>query len=141
MGCFEKLVKSKFLANVSSELKLARQTVLSVTNTNLTPIIYGSKKERKRLYDDYAYYFYFLEEIFDSLNEPDCVKSMIYYIKYDTVAFIYSMDKGQVEDAIRYNYNCNGDIPLYRTKHRINNKTVYTVLLDTRLRFDPVSPN
>ena len=99
MGCFEKLVKSKFLANVSSELRLARQAVLSVTNTNLTPTIYGSKKDRKSLYDDYVYYFYLLEEIVDSLEEPDCVKTMIYYIKYDTVMFIYSMDKGQVEDA------------------------------------------
>jgi hypothetical protein len=141
MGCFEKLVKSKFLANVSSELRLARQAVLSVTNTNLTPTIYGSKKDRKSLYDDYVYYFYLLEEIVDSLEEPDCVKTMIYYIKYDTVMFIYSMDKGQVEDAIRYNYNLNGDIPLYKTKHRLKNKTVYTVLIDTRIRFEPISPN
>lgn len=141
MRCFEKLVKSKFLANISAELKLARQTMLSTSNSSLIPFLFYSRKERKNLYDDYVYYYYFLEEMQQSVDEPTHEKSIIYYVKYENVLFIYSADKSQVDDAIRYSYNVNGDIPLCRSRHKIANKTIHTALMDTRIRFEPVSPN
>lgn len=141
MRCFEKLVKSKFLANISAELKLARQTMLSTSNSSLVPVLLYSRKERKNLYDDYVYYYYFLEEIQQSVVEPTHEKSIIYYVKYENVLFIYSADKSQVDDAIRYSYNVNGDIPLCRSRHKIANTTIYTALMDTRIRFEPISPN
>lgn len=140
MGCFEKLVKSHFLANVSAELSLARQTVKRLDETQLKPSFVYNKKERKRIYDEFLYQFYVLEDIADNIQEDD-TKDLIYYFQLQHIIFIYSQTKRQLNDAVRYSYNLNGDIPFCISRHRLAGRTIYTALIDTRLQFNPISPN
>ncbi len=140
MGCFESLVKSKFLANVSSELSLARQAIRSMSQTLFPSIYYADKRDQKALYDEYVFQYYIIEEIRDTLNEsvdPD----MIYFLQYDHMMCLYSLKKSQVTDAAMYNYNIHGYIPIYRGRHRVDGFTMYTVLFDTRMSHIPFSPN
>lgn len=139
MGCFENLVKSHFLANVSAELRLARRTVKSMGHTSLQPFLYVNKRNKKELYGDYIYQFYLTEEMQESPLEDD--KSMIFFVQYETLAFIYSRSKAQIDESIQYSFNVHGQIPLGRAKHKINGFTVYTALIDTRFSFTPTSPN
>lgn len=140
MRCFESLVKSKFLANVSNELSLARQAIRTMSQTAFPTNFYCDKRDRKALYDEYVYQYYLLEEIKDTIDntiDPE----LIYYVQYDHIMYLYSLVKNQVTDAATYNYNIHGILPLYRGRHRIDGYTVYTALLDTRLTFNPFSPN
>lgn len=139
MGCFENLVKSHFLANVSAELRLARRTVKSMGQSSLQPFLYVDKHDKKELYSDYIYQFYLLEEMQESPLEED--KDMIFFIQYETLAFMYSRSKVQIDESIQYSFNVHGQIPLGRAKHKIRGFTVYTALIDTRFSFNPTSPN
>lgn len=139
MGCFENLVKSHFLDNVSAELRLARRTIKSVGQPSLQPYLYVNKRAKKELYNHYVYQYYLLEEMQESPLFED--RKMIYYIEFENLGFIYSRSKIQIDESISYNYNVYGQIPLSRSKHRINGFTVYTALIDTRFSFIPHSPN
>jgi len=139
MGCFENLVKSHFLANVSAELRLARRTIKSMGQPSLQPFLHTNKRDKKELYSDYVYQFYLLEEMQESPLEED--KNMIFFIQYETLAFIYSRSRAQIDESIQYSYNVHGQIPLSRAKHKIKGFTVYTALIDTRFSFIPTSPN
>ena len=140
MGCFEKLVKSHFFANVSAELKLARQTIRSMSQFYFEPALIFNKKEKKAVYKELMYNYYLMEEIVESMDEFDD-KDMVFYIQSDHIVFIYSQSQKQLKEAVQYSYNLNGDLPLCRSKHRVNNKLVYTALIDTRLQFEVISPN
>lgn len=141
MGCFEKLVKSNFLANVSNELSLARRTLKSMSQTSFPPSILANKGDRKAIYDEIVYQYYLLEEAAESLEEMDDNKTLLFYINIDHIIFVYSRTRGQVDESIRYAYNVNGDFPLYRGRHKIKNQVIHTVMFDTRITFNPVSPN
>lgn len=140
MRCFESLVKSKFLANVSNELSLARQAVRSMSQTLFPATHFADKRDRKKLYDDYVYQYYIVEEIRDSLKEstdPD----IIYFLQLDHMTCFYCLTKSLVTEAVMYNYNLFGYIPIYNGRHRIDGYTVYTSIIDTRMSFQPFSPN
>jgi len=140
MGCFEKLVKSRFLANISKELDMAREAVKSMSLTHLPPQILPSKKAKKALYDQYVYELMLLEEIEDTILEGMDPK-FVYYMQADHFMFVYSQNQQLVKDAIVYAYNLNGDWPIYKARHRFGSVTVHAVLLDTRFEFIPISPN
>lgn len=140
MGCFESLVKSHFLANVSKELSEARLALQGLSLIQLPTTLPVDKKVRRRIYDEYVYQCYLIEEILESLKEledPD----IVYYIQLDGIIFIYTVDHSQFKDVLKYSYSMNGNIPFYKTKHRVLNKTVYTALYDTRINFTPFSIN
>ena len=140
MGCFEKLVKSKFLANVSSELSLARERIQTADLAQFPAIHCFNKVEKKLVYDDYIYHYYMLEEILDSIKES-LAKDTLFYIEVDHITFMYSANQNQVKEAILYSYNVNGLIPLYKGRHRLDGVTMYTAMIDTRIHFTPVAPN
>ncbi len=140
MGCFEKLDKSNFLANISKELTMARDAIQHMSLVDAPPQILPNKKDRKALYDDYVYELQLLEEIQDTIEEGMDPK-FVYYLHVDTFIFAYSQNLHQIDDVITYAYNLNGDWPVYKARHRFGTKTVYTVLLDTRFNFLPISPN
>lgn len=140
MGCFESLVKSHFLANVTKELSLARNALQSMNLTQLPIALPNNKKVRKDVYDDYVYYYYLIEEMIDTLKESTSADT-IYYMQMDHIIFVYTLDYSQFKDAIRYSHNLNGDIPYHKSKHRIAGCTMYTALYDTRLCFTPFSIN
>jgi len=140
MGCFENLVKSKFLANVSSQLSLARERILTADSAQFPAIHIFNKAEKKLVYDDYVYHYYMIEEILDSIKE-NLAKDTLFYIEVDHITFMYSANQNQVKDAIKYSYNVNGLIPLYKGRHRLDGITMYTAMIDTRIHFTPVAPN
>jgi hypothetical protein len=140
MGCFESLVKSRFLADVSSELSLARKAIKSMSQISMPAVLYADRKVRKEIYDDIAYQYYLIEEMAEMLAQ-DSNPSMIWYLQFDDFIFLYSRKKNQIDEAILYNYNINGDFPYYRGRHVVNKMVVHTVLMDTRISFDPLSPN
>lgn len=138
MRCFEKLVHSRFLQNVSQELSMARQTLQSKSHTQLT--FFFERDLRKRVYDDFVYYFYVREEIANSLKDWDHPDSL-YFFEADEYLFAYSKKKSQIVDALKYNYNQTGQMPFYVGKMHINKVTVYTLLVDRNFQFEPISPN
>lgn len=98
------------------------------------------KETKKMLYDICLYEYFLLEELSDTVDEmTEEDLGMIYYIQLPEFVFIYSNKKAQVDDAIRYTWNVNGDLPLYRSKHRIKGLNFHTALIDTRLSFTPPS--
>jgi hypothetical protein len=140
MGCFDRLVKSHFLANVSAELSMARQTVKLMSHPYLAPMHFFNKKAKRVVYKDVLYYNYLLEDMVATMAGFEGT-DMIFYYQLDDTIFIYSESKKQLNDAIKYTYNTNGDIPFHRARHKIDGRIVHTVLIDTRLKFEPVSPN
>lgn len=140
MRCFEGLKKSQFLANVSAELSLARRAVWSMEQAHSTPALFFDKRKRKELYEDITYYYYFIEDLIESILSNDSPKT-IFYRHIDDYVFLFSSDKKQLQEATQYSFNLNGDIPLYKSRHLVNGKAVYTALIDTRLQFLPVSLN
>lgn len=140
MRCFEKLVKSRFLANVSKELEMARRTLESASQPPLPTEFIFDKETKKMLYDHCLYEYFLLEELSDTVDEmTEDDLNMIYYIQLPEFVYVYSHKKAQVDDAVRYTWNVNGDLPLYRTKHRIKGVNFHTALIDTRLNFIPPS--
>jgi hypothetical protein len=142
MRCFEKLVKSRFLANVSKELEMARRTLESASHPLLPDDFVFDKGIKKLVYDQVAYEYFLLEELSDTVDEmTEEDNEMIYYIQLPDLVFIYSAKKAQLKEAVRYTLNVNGDLPLYTTKHRIKGLTFYTALIDTRYKFLPPTNN
>jgi hypothetical protein len=139
MRCFDKL-KSHFLTNVSKELSLARQTIKSMSFSRLDPCIIFEKKEKRMVYEDALFDSYLLEEIIDTIAEGMDTKSL-YYVEIGNVSFMYGQDRKLINEAVQYRYNLEGFIPCMRTKHRVNGTTVYTLLYDTRLKFETINSN
>lgn len=140
MKCFERLVKSHFIANISAELELARKTIKDASQSSIPPVIYANIKDRKALYDRYVYEFYLKEEVEESLKEEG-EYGLIYFIQFDDIMYIYSLDKTQLNDTVQYNYDVSGNLPLHRSRHKMQGKMVYTALFDKRLSFESISPN
>jgi hypothetical protein len=140
MGCFDKLVKSHFLANVSTELELARRTIQSMSQYAIPADILACKKARKQIYDNYISQYYVFEELSEMLEE-DSQKNMIHYLQLDHIVLICSRVKKQVTEAMLHSHNVNGDLPFYRGKHYIQGYVIHTVLIDTRISVTPSSPN
>lgn len=140
MGCFDKLIKSHFLANVLVELSMARQTVKSMSHPYLSTMHLFNKKAKKEVYNDVLYYNYLLEDMATTIVGFEGT-GMLFYFQLDNIIFIYSESKKQLDEAVKHTYNINGDIPFHRSRHRINGRTIHTVLIDTRLSFEPISPN
>lgn len=141
MGCYESLVKCKFLSNAADELDLARKTLKFSGQLNHLPMLPASKKLRKSIYSNLYHYYYIEDEIDSSVDEMIENKRLIYYINVDNIFFVYSMDKSQIHGAVQYALNIDGYVPLHQTKHKFKNRMVYTALFDSRLVFNPISPN
>lgn len=141
MGCFESLIKSNFFANALSELQLAR-TTLKTHDTNVADAYYPAcKKIRKRAYDICLFDCYLMEEMLGTYTQQNDTPDMLYYVRIDSLSFVYSRVKNQISDAIRYNYNMNGEIPLYTGRHKINGYTIHTAMFDGGITFLPFSTN
>ncbi len=141
MGCFEKLVKSHFLANVSAELRLARQTVKLMSQLSFEPSLIVSRKRKKAIYDDIVEGYGLLMDMRANLDDYVDDAGTIYYYHFDHLVFIYSKNIKQIDEALRYSFNNNGEIPLCRSRHRIDGVTVHTALIDTRILFKPATTN
>lgn len=142
MNCFTQLVNSHFLANVFKELQEAQLIVKQIDHEQLPAQFYANPIKRKEVYEDYLYQFYLREEMRERMSDSmDEDFLMVYFLQIEHTIFIYSRSKRQLEEAAKYAYNLNGDIPLYRGRHRFQNKNIHTALFDTRLSFEPISPN
>lgn len=139
MGLFQDLVKSKFLANATNELALARNVLkgdgLVIYDDYDHPFDINLKKE---LYNYYLHELNFIQDLVETEYTED---EMIYYIQNDPIVFVYSRSKKQIENSLKYSHNLNGDLPVYRGRHRVKSRMVYTLLIDTRFSLRPASVN
>jgi hypothetical protein len=139
MSLFEKLTKSKFLSNVTVELRRAAQIVRETTpNIVYQPALHNfSKEESKILYYEICEAY----DFFTIFDEMDVAIKQVYYIQDDQFLFVACRSKANIEDALHYSMQLNGDIPLYRHKHKVNGKIIYTILIDTSFTITPPSYN
>jgi len=91
-------------------------------------------------YEDALFDNYLLEEIIDTIAEGMDTKSL-YYVEIGNISFMYGQDKKLINEAVQYRYNLEGFIPCMQTKHRVNGITIYTLLYDTRLKFETINSN
>lgn len=140
MGHFNKLTHSKFLANIAQELKLARDVIQSAHYTTYAPQLVGDKALKKQIYHECMLYYNFYDEIEHSFMEGMDVDN-VYCIQCDYVVFAYSLNYSQLKETMKYLYNVNGEFPFCRSRHKLDNRMVHTVLYDTRVSFVPISPN
>ena len=139
MGLFKDLIKSKFLANAVSELALARNSLLKNEPLFINQYTHIFNTEMKKdVYDYYLNAYGFAYDLVDASYEED---DMIYYIHEEDMIFIFSRSKRQIDNSIKYSFNINGDIPVYRGKHRVKSRLVHTVLIDTKFCVRPPSAN
>lgn len=145
MGCFDKLVKSHFIANASTELKLARQTIMSSSQSNFTSAFLFNKKERQLEYDNFIYQWYILEEIEASLNAQktqEDINKLVFFLMIEDAIITYSLSKTELKLVEDYGFIINGDIPLCKSKHKIKKgMVVYTMINDKRFQFTPPTAN
>lgn len=139
MKCFERLIESNFLANVRSELELARDVIAKDDEVEAGFKVYGlDPKSRKLSYKTLVSKYNLIEAIKESIKDDS---DLLYFIKIEHIVFAFSRKKAQIEDAIRHSYNLNGDLPFFRSKHKIQGNTFHTMVIDTRFSFTPMSPN
>lgn len=139
MKCFERLLQSNFLANVRSELQLARETLREAKQVEEGFKTYSKdRRSRRTVYNRCIQQFDLIQSMEESLTENT---QLLFYIQIDYLIFAFSSKKAQIDDAIRHSYNLSGDLPFYRGRHKINGITFHTVLIDTRFSFIPMSPN
>lgn len=139
MKCFERLVQSSFLANVRSELQLARETLKQARQVEEGFRTYSNDRRSRRIvYNKCIQQFHLIQSMEESLTENT---QLLFYLQIEHLIFAFSSKKAQIDDAIRHSYNLSGDLPFYRGRHKINGITFHTVLIDTRFSFTPMSPN
>lgn len=139
MSCFEKLVRSNFLANAKKELLAAQQVLKAEEALFFEPVFLFDKQAAKYMYESYVDTYALLYEIQESGFSLS--KDTIYYIQEDHILFIYSKTRKLVDEAILYSYNVNGDVPIYRGRHKLDKQVIFTALIDVRIPFSPFSPN
>lgn len=140
MGLTNRLAHSKFLTNIARELQCAREVIRSAHYTTYVPQLIADKKLKKQIYEECLYYYDLSTEMQETLDQGIDADST-YCIQYDHIVFMYALSSKQLKETMQYTYNLNGDFPFYRARHRINNKTVFAALYDTRITFMPASPN
>ena len=141
MGHLNKLTHSRFLTNITKELRLAREVVKASHYTEYAPQLIADKHTKKEMYYQCMYFYDFFDEIEHTYSEEVIDKDNVYCIQYDHVVFAYSLSHKYLKETMQYLYNVNGDFPFHRSRHRFNGRTVYTVIYDTRIVFTPASPN
>ena len=139
MNLFDKLTKSKFLSNINVELARAAKVV----QTDSKHVVYKptthnfSSEESKALYHEICYSYDFLSLLY----EIPPTNKQLHYIQADQFIFIASRSKQNMTQALHYSLQVNGDLPLYRTKHVISNKSIHTMLIDTTFTINPPTYN
>jgi hypothetical protein len=138
MKCFATLVDSKFLANARTQMIDARARIVSeVAPTPENNTHFFDRNTRQQNYYTIGNMYGF----FDQLYSLDIVSNRIYYLNYDCYMMIMSRNKPLVDSAIIAAHNVNGDVPLFRTKHKFNGKLVHCVLFNTNFTIPPATLN
>ncbi len=139
MKCYKQLIQCKFLTKTSKELSSAQTSLL--TNTpSFPPGIYTNKAYRKLIYNTYIEDYSFLKEVCQLSIEQDILNA-IFYTQEDPFLFIFSRSKSAIKQAQLYSFNVHGNMPIHKSRHTINNRTWFTLLIDTRLVLPEFSPN
>ena len=135
MSLFRDLVSNKFLANAPGELQRAKSVFDQSVVDNFHSFDLDEKKFLYYAYFDDAEFYKDLAEI--SFDDGD----LIYIVNKGALMFCFSISKKQIDETIKFCYNLNGDIPIHRTRHLVDNRYVYTAMFDTRFTIPPQSPN
>lgn len=139
MKCFERLKKSNFMSNITSELEEATCIITEYYNIMVADdIMHSFNKDRAK-----EVYYMICNEIgfFSSLYSMGSYTTKVYYTQSDRYIFICTHNKKDLTREIHYNCLVNGDVPLYTNKHIIKGKTVHTALIDTWFTIVPPTTN
>lgn len=138
MKCFTTLVDNKFLANARVELIDARARIISevAPNPGNNAFVFD-RNERQQAYYTIGNMYGFFEQLYNMELE----KNRIYYLTYDCYIMVVARNKPLIDSAIQSAHNVNGDVPLYRTKHKFNKSLVHCVLFNTNFTIPPATLN
>lgn len=139
MDCFDKLIESKFLKLIGTEIESA-QTTLTKLVSNCPPLgtLPLRSTDKKRKYNTYLNLFGFKQE-FTNFDPFDF--NTLYYMNEGSVLLLCSRTKYIVSIAVDKSLQTSGYVPFYRTKHKIHNVMFYTAMYDTLFKLIPTTNN
>ena len=150
MDFFNKLVKIKFLANASNELRDARKVLQqeSIDNVFSTPSNYDSDKifwsfdkEEKKLDFEYIAEGLYLDRYINTSvgimgGNEICVLST------EEVLIVCAYTKKQVDESVLYCYQVNGHLPYHRVKKKLKiGRYVHIALIWKEVKYDTFALN
>lgn len=139
MDCLDKLVDSKFLRQIGTEIQIAKSKIIKLVEDCPTPgSLPISKKDKERKYNSYLKICGFEEE-FVYFDPED--KHTLYYMNEGGILLISAQTKVIVDSAINQTLCISGDVPFYRKKKYINNKVYYFAMYDLAFRLPPITLN
>lgn len=139
MDCFDKLIDSNFLKHIGVEIQSAQSTVMRLVD-ECPPL--GSlplqQKDKKRKYNIYLKLFGFNQEFhnFDPLDF-----NTLHFMKEGSVLLLSSRIKMVLDAAISQSLLATGDIPFYRTKHKLHGVMFHAAMYDTTFKIMPITNN
>ena len=150
MDFFNKLVKIKFLANASNELRDARKVlqhvyiklIFTVSSINDSDKIFWSfDKEEKKLDFEYIAEGLYLDRYINTSvgimgGNEICVLST------DEVLIVCAYTKKQVDESVLYCYQVNGHLPYHRLKKKLKiGRYVHIALIWKEVKYDTFALN
>lgn len=139
MDCLDKLIDSNFLKYIGTEIETA-QTAVNRLVEDCPPL--GSLplrlKDKKHKYNTYLTLFGFKQE-FKSFDPFDF--NTLYYMKEGSVLFLCARAKYVLDAAVRQSLQASGDIPFYRTKHKLQGVMYHSAMYDTLFKIIPITNN
>lgn len=138
MSNYAKLVESRFFSNINAEFKMAQTVMRLDIPFDVDEIgLRFDPEYTKSLYEFYLYDMNCIQDLQLALDDPNIVN----YVQCEYLILFFSRKKKLVDESLMYTHYINGDIPFYRGKHKIDNKFVYTAMIDTRFIIPPCSTN
>lgn len=138
MSCLNRLIDSNFLKSARAEL-LDAQLVLYDEDTikHNTACYYADKQLAKEAYYNVCNVLGF----FDVLYNIDPDQKGIYQAHVNQYTFICCRSLANLRLGLQYLNRSTGDIPIHKSKHVIDGKTIHTALFDASLVLPAISPN
>lgn len=139
MSCFSKLVSSKFIKNIGTELLQARK-ILDAPRQSIRKrsMYYTSKTERKKLYNYHVQNCGF-KDYFNEIDPEDT--DMLFALQEGTIIWLACRSKSFLDMSAANSLHLTGDIPIYTGKHYINNKLFHVLLYDLSFQVIPPTTN
>lgn len=140
MNCFNNLTKTKFLRNISDEIKAAHKSITIANMPNEKPSFLPARfTDRKKLYNYYMKLYNF-RGAFDDID-ISVDDELIYYLQQGSIVWIASKYKAIVDKAILETAYTTGEVCLHSCKHVLQNKALYAAMFDLRFNIDPLTTN
>lgn len=139
MNCFDKLINSKFLRQLGTEIDVAKSTVTNLIKNCPEPGSLPLSRDGKvRKYNSYMRLCGFRSE-FDIFDPNDY--DTLYYMNEGGILLIAAQTKQIVDIAILQSLTTAGNIPFHRTKHIVHGKFFYFAMYDLLFKIPATNNN